>query len=166
MNFLKPIPQGIVGRTADYLMLPVMYLLQGTLKESPQRTHRWNNLHLKNTDIEFFDADKTESVPGDSAAYRRWLGPLPLFHMVIFGGWKKFVVVEPREAPIMWHVGWVAGDAFGLSKIPINGKVRLGIGPGPAQYFGVDTNGRQIDIAIVGFGEIGKANEFAKIPLL
>lgn len=156
----------MVGRVADYLMLPVMYLLQGNFRESPQRTHRWNNSHLKIEDLNLFDADKVESVAADEASSTWWIGPLPHFHMPIFGGWKRFVVVEPKESQNEWYVGWLLSDALGLSKIPLKGKVRLGIGPLPLQFFGVDSDGRQIDIDIVGYGSIGKAGEFAKVPLL
>lgn len=166
MSFFKPKPQQIFGRIADYVMTPVMYLLQGTVRELPQRTHRWNNMHLKNSDILSFNADKTESVVGDETATARWFGPIPLFHMVIFGGWKKFVVIAPRTPQKEWFVGWVVSDAFGLSKIPLTGSVRLGLGPQPAQYFGVDTDGRQIDIDVVGYGSIGHAGDFANVPLL
>jgi hypothetical protein len=166
MSFFKPKPQGIVGRIADFAMLPVMYMLQGNFRESPQRTHRWNNLHLNNADINIFHAGMTESVAGDPEALSRWFGPIPLFHMVIFGGWKKFVVLQPKILQTEWFVGWVVGDAFGLSQVPLDGRVRLGIGPQPAQYFGVDSTGRQIDIDIVSYGSIGKAGEFAKVPLL
>ncbi|MEY2665719.1 MAG: hypothetical protein RLZZ480_824 [Candidatus Parcubacteria bacterium] len=163
---LKPRKQGVIGKIADYLMIPVMYFLQGNLREAPQRTHRWNNLHLQGDEVNGFDADMTVSVEGDKNALSRWLGPIPLFHMVIFGGWKEFVVIKPHVPQKEWFVGWVVSDALGVSKIPLHGSVRLGLGPEPAQYFGVDADGRQIDIDIVGYGTIGKAGEFAKIPLL
>lgn len=163
---LKPKPQRTIGRVADYLMMPIMYLLQGTFREIPQRTHRWNNQHLKLQEISSFSADKIETVPADQDSSSWWVGPIPHFHMPIFGGWKKFVVLEPKESQTVWHVGWLLSDACGLSRIPLKGKVRLGIGPLPLQFFGVDADGRQIDIDIVGYGSIGKAGEFAKVPLL
>jgi hypothetical protein len=158
--------QGLVGRTVDYLMVPIMYLLQGNFHEVPQRTHRWNNQHLKSEDVTDFDADMTLSVEGDATALGRWFGPIPLFHMMIFGGWKKFVVIKPTVPQSEWFVGWVVSDAFGVSQIPIRDAVRLGLGPEPAQYFAVDQEGRQIDIDIVGYGEIGVAGEFSRVPLL
>lgn len=166
MSLLRPIQEGIAGRIADSLMMPIMYLLQGNVSEVPQRTHFWNNLHLKNTDAFGLDATMFETVSSDPRATRRWLGPLPLFHMAIFGGWEQFVVLTPKIHKETWFVGWIAGDAFGLSKIPLTGSVRLGIGPAQAQFFGVTIDGRQIDIDIVGYGTIGKAGKFAKIPLL
>lgn len=158
--------QGTIGFVADMLMLPFMYLLQGTIAEVPQRTHRWNNLHLRNLEIDHLEADKIVIVPGDSRAKRRWLGPIPLFHMPILGGWDTFVVLEPQDYRGEWFVGWVAFDVLGMSKIPLAGPVRLGIGPRQAQFFGVDTEGNQIALTKVGEGCIGKAGQFARIPLL
>lgn len=166
MSFFKPKPQGSIGRMADYAMLPIMYVLQGNFRESPQRTHRWNNLHLSNRDIDHLSADKIETVAADKESTSWWIGPIPHFHMPIFGGWNKFVIIEPKVPQKIWFVGWVLSDTCGISKIPLTSKVRLGIGPLPLQFFGVDFEGRQIDIDIVGYGMIGKAGEFAKVPLL
>lgn len=162
-NFSK---QGFIGKLGDTIMIPVMYLLQGNLNEVPQRTHRWNNMHLAAIDVQNFDADLVINAPADTSSVRRWFCPIPIFHMPILGGWKKFVVIEPVENIRDWHIGWLVSDAFGLSKIPIEKSARLGIGPAPAQYFGVDSEGNQIAIKFVGEGEIGRAGEFAKIPLL
>lgn len=156
--------QTFLGRTADYLMLPVMYLLQGVFNESPQRTHRWNNMHLKNVDINTLESDKIIFFDGDVSAQRRWLGPIPLFHMPVFGGWKKFGVIKPVKEIEEWFIGWVAFDALGVSQIPLKNKVRIGLGPRQAEYFGLDTQGRQISIEIVGEGYIGKAGLFARVP--
>lgn len=163
---LKPQRQGIIGKIADYLMTPIMYVLQGNFREVPQRTHRWNNMHLKNKDISGLDAVLVETVPADERTSSWWIGPIPHFHMPILGGWKRFVVLAPKEPQEEWFVGWVLSDALGLSKIPLTHSVRLGIGPLPLQFFAVDAHGRQIDIDIVGYGEIGKAGQFSKVPLL
>lgn len=158
--------QSKLSAAGDLLMLPIMYLLQGNFREIPQRTHRWNNVKLSAAQVKDFDASKVETVAGDENAHKRWLGFIPLFHMPIFGGWKKFVVLQPKEHHGHWYIGWLVDDAFGVSQIPVVGKVRLGIGPIQAQYFGVDQEGKQIDIDIVGYGSIGDAGEFAKTPLL
>lgn len=161
-----PKKQGLCGYVADLLMMPVMYALQGNFREKPQRTHRWNNIHLKNNAITDLHADHLVIVPGDVAAHRRWLGPIPLFHMPIFGGWKKFVVIEPVDVVDEWFIGWVAFDALGLSKIQITGPVRLGIGPRQAHFFGLAKNGEQLRLKVVGEGEIGVAAEYSTILLL
>ena len=139
MSFFKPKPQGVAGRVADYLMLPVMYILQGNFRESPQRTHRWNNIHLKTEDLSSLDADKIESVSADGDSSTWWIGPMPHFHMPIFGGWKNFVVLEPKNPQNVWYVGWLIGDFIGFSKIPLKNKVRLCRGPLPLHFFAVDS---------------------------
>lgn len=159
-------PQGKIGKVADALMKPLMYLLQGTFAEEPQRTHRWNNYYLRNLAVDHLEADKIEIVPGDTDARKRWLGPIPLFHVPLLGGWRKFVVLQPCDYVGIWYIGWVAYDAQGISKIQLSGPVRLGIGPRQAQFFGLDEDGKQIDIEVIGYGEIGRAGKYARVPLL
>ena len=158
--------QGFIGWFADICMMPLMYALQGTIRELPQRTHRWNNQHLRNLEVDHLHANKVLIVSGDSEARDRWFGPIPLFHMPIFGGWKKFVVVHPKNRSAEWFVGWVAFDALGVSKIPVAGPVRVCIGPRQGQFFGLDADGVQIDIEVVGEGRIGQAGQYGTIPLL
>ena len=145
-----------------------MYLLQGTFSESPQRTHRWNKVSIK--DVKYsdlkHDADVMVHVEGDHGAGRRWLGPIPLYHMVLFGGWKKFVVVEPKNHYEEWHAGWLASGEIVVSKIPQKGRIRLGVGSTDAHFFAVDERGYQIPIDMVGEGFVREAGEFVNIPLL
>ena len=163
---IKPQRQNFLGKIGDIVMLPIMYLLQGNVREVPQRTHRWNNTHLNNHSVSDLHAKMIEIIPGDSLARRRWLGPLPLFHIPIFGGWKKFVVLQPKNHIHEWFVGWIAFDALGITKIPTQGPIRLGIGPRQAHFFGLTETGKQIDVDVIGEGYIGQAGEFANIPLL
>ncbi len=159
--------QGCLGMMADYLMFPLMLCLQGTFFEVPQRTHRWNNYHLKKIDIPSFDESVVVKVSGDVSAHRRWFGILPIFHIPILGGWDSFVVLAPHDSLIQeWFVGWVTHDAVGLSRISLNGRVRLLRGPSDVTFFGVSAQGQQIDIDIIGYGNIGKAGQYAKVPLL
>lgn len=158
--------QGHLGRIADMLMVPVMYLLQGNFRETPQRTHRWNNHHLRNLEVDHLDADNILFVDGDPGANERWFGPIPLFHMPVFGGWKKFVVVEPVHQVDEWFIGWVAFDALGVSRIPLQGPVRLGIGPRQAEFFALDSQGKQIELSKVAVGHIGSAGEYSDVLFL
>lgn len=146
-------------------MVPVMYLLQGTFREVPQRTHVWNNVRWQ---ANWYHQPWFLTFDGDpEAAPPRVFGFIPRFHMRIFGGWKKFVVLEPVQPIVDWHVGWscpVNGD--GLSLITISRRVRVTIGPGAVRFFGLDQAGKQIELRCVGEGRIGAAGEFAKVPLL
>lgn len=147
-------------------MLPIMYILQCTVYEVPQRTHRWNNTKLPASAIRDFDASDMVTVLGDSDAKRRWLGPLPLFHMPILGGWDDFVVVEPKVVQSVWYIGWLPFDTIGVTQIALDGPVRVLVGPRQVQFFGVDALGYQIPIHVVGKGSVGTAKEYSKVPLL
>ncbi len=87
--------------------------------------------------------------------------------MPILGGWGSLVVLTPHDPETReWFVGWVTHDAIGISRIPLTGQVRLLRGPNEVTFFGVDPEGQQIDIDIVGYGNIGRAGRYAKVPLL
>ncbi len=152
--------------TADYLMLPIMYFLQLNLFESPQRTHFWNNTKMPIQSVHWLRSDAVVSVEADTTAKRRWFGPIPLFHMPIFGGWKQYVVIAPQVPQNEWYIGWLAGDVAGVSHITLSGSVRLLLGSGPAQFFGVNEHGEQIMLQEVGRGEVGVRSEHSALPLL
>lgn len=162
-------PQGLLGSLADKLMIPIMYLLQGTFSEVPQRTHRWNN-HKFTTAIELLLIHALPRVhfDGDESASVRWLGFIPRFHMPIFGGWKKFVVLKPVCCNEPWHVGWLPtdGDCPAISLIPISNLVRVTIGDSPVSFYGISQSGECLELVCVGEGRIGKAGTFRNILLL
>ena len=166
MSPLRPHPESLLQKIADALMLPLMYILQFNLREVPQRTHVWNNTKHANDSVRHLDPAAIISIEGDTDAVRRWLGPLPIFHMPIIGGWKQFIVLEPTVPQDEWYVGWLAGDTLGVSHIALRDKVRLLQGQGTAQFFGVNEHGEQISLRLVGRGQVGKACEFSRIPLL
>ena len=159
--------QGVIGIVADYLMMPLMYLIQGTFKETAQRTHFWNNILLGAHVIRHLDDELLVSFEADKDAAPRWLAFLPLFHIPVFGGWKQYVVLSPHSPQDRWFVGWVAGDLAGASRIPLVGPVRVLLGSTPVQFFGVNEHGNQIDIDCLGRGVVGKADiEHRNITLL
>jgi hypothetical protein len=166
MSLLHPHPESWLEKIGDALMLPLMYLLQMNIREVPQRTHFWNNTKYPNDAVRHLDADAIISIPGDAIASRRWFGPLPIFHMPIIGGWKKFVVLEPTVPQDQWYIGWIAGDTLGVSHITLRAEVRVLQGPGAAQFFGQNEHGEQIQLRQVGVGEVGRAGEFSHVPLL
>lgn len=172
VNMLKIKPQGVLGYLADVMMLPIMYLLQGTFKESPQGTHRWNNKKITSqyTREKILNYFPLITFSGDAVASKRWLlGFIPLFHMPIFGGTRTFVVLEPSDFNGFWFVGWyLPGDngLIGVSRVPLGDKVRLTIGPDKVSFFAVSLAGKPLQLSQVGMGKIGKAGDFAEIPLL
>lgn len=159
--------QGKLSKYADVCMLPLMYLLQGTLREVPQQTHRWNNVKFSLQDITELQSEQLVTVPGDPSAVRRWWGPLPIFHIPLLGGWSKFVVIGSSiDQSSVWYIGWIAGDTAGLSQIALTSPVRLLVGPGSAQFFGVTDIGEQIQLKVIGHGRVGNAGDFGRLPLL
>lgn len=159
--------QSRLSRLSDVLMIPVMYLLQGTVRESPQVTHYWNNVKFPATTFRHLDSEAMVSVSADVKAVPRWLLLLPIFHMPILGGWKRFVVIEPVVPQDCWYVGWVPGDTAGVSQIKLTGgPVRLLQGGSHVFFFGINEHGEQIQIRQIGEGVVGKAGVFSKVPLL
>ncbi len=149
-------------------MVPIMYLLQGTLWEKPQRTHFWNNQKFTNAEAARYNLPGIGVyVEGDKQAKSPYLfGFIPLFHMPIFGGWRKFVVLTPAgHGP--WHIGWYTDHGFvGASRVTIHGPIRMTIGPGGSRFFALDMNGQFLPLMEVDQGLIGEAGDFRRIPLL
>jgi hypothetical protein len=147
-----------------------MYLAQGTVREVPQRTHRWNN--YKYHPAATLAKEAKVRVKGDPKALREaWLGLIPLFHIPILGGWREYVVLEPAEDTVKWHVGWgqavnMGMSEYGVSSITLRGGVRMLRGPKTVCFFGLTRRGRQIPLRIVGYGRIGDRGPYSKLPLL
>jgi hypothetical protein len=158
--------ENYLQKIADVLMVPIMYLVQFPCVDRPQRTHFWNNKNYQVTDIAHLDASLFISIAGDSKAVPRWFWLLPLFHIPIFGGWKKFVVLEPKVTQDKWFIGWIPGDVIGVSEIALCSSVKLLRGPQTVFFFGVNEHGAQIELKCIGSGEIGKDKNFSKVQFL
>lgn len=162
-------PQGTPGYLADMAMAPVMYLLQGNFKEVPQRTHVWNNKKFIGAQyVNAVTKDYTVYDPGNPKEKSRGL---VRFHIPFIGGWKKFLVVSPaHDWRSPWHIGWHNWDSggyfAGVSLVPVNGCVRILQGDKPIRFFGIMPQGEQVPVCIRGFGYIGQALEYARLPLL
>ena len=147
-------------------MIPIMYVISGTLREIPQRTHRWNNTKLKPSEIRHFeDRWKVFCQGVETSGTRSWFW-IPLFHIPILGGWKDYVVLQPSDSNQEWHVGWIASDTAGVSRIKLHGPVRMLLGPGDASFFGVDVRGTQLPISEIARGHIGDNGPHKQVPLL
>lgn len=152
-------PLGPIERFLDWVMIPLMYLLSGTVRESPQRTHRWNNTKLGGEVYNRLSITKMVLVEAVGARHLNGLRR----HLTIVGGWKEYVVIEPvlgalreDECEQGWHVGWKSGNIIGVSRIPLQRKVRLLLGPDQSAFFGIAaSDGRQIQLRFVGYGRIG-----------
>ncbi len=162
--FVQPLSKA--AHIADRLMLPLMYAVSGTWRETPQQTHRWNNTKLKPDQVKHLAAAKMVSSYGKEAREMRSWFDLPLFHLPICGGWKDYTVLQPDCDIDRWHVGWIAKDVIGVSRIQIQGPVRLLTGSGPVSFFGVNLDGDQIKLEEIATGRVGSHGPYAKVPLL
>lgn len=163
---ISVIPQNLHGQFADGLMVPVMYLLQGTIWERPQRTHFWNNTKLSPDELALLDESKMVTCDGDATARSpRFLGT-PLFHAPVFGGWRQFAVIRPVNPNALWYPGWCApGHAAGYSNILMQGPVRMLIGPMKTNFFGLSDIGSQETVQRLAVGKIGDAHGYGNVPL-
>lgn len=140
--YVKPLP--LWARIADALMVPVMYLVSGTFREAPQRTHRWNNTHLPESNVECLEKDKMVFCLGIASGKKEFSNNSLICHCPIFGVWRNYVVVQLIPAGSVWHIGWMNKEVFGVSRINLNGPVRVLVGPNNTFFFGVDGRGEQI----------------------
>ncbi len=159
-------PLGWLARFADWAMFPVMYLVSGTLSESPQRTHRWNNKKLRPRDVQYLLPHSMVHSSGTPSSGRFWW-KMPLFHLPVFGGWRHYIVLEPLCPPdTSWHVGWITRDVVGVSRITSRGPVRVLLGSENVLHFGLYPDGTQLFVKKIGEGTIGDEGQYALLPLL
>lgn len=157
--------QGLIGKSFDWLLRPIMYWLQDTWLEEPQGTHFWNNQQF-NPKTFSFDKEWLVTAPCDPfATKRRMWGFIPLFHMPRFGGWREYVALEVVDFNAKWHIGWVTTELAGVSLVSVQGAVRVLCGPEKTCFFGVTQTGRQIQLKVLGYGRIGDRGPFSKLPL-
>ncbi len=155
--------QSHLSKLADILMIPIMYLVSGSI-ETPQRTHFWNNIQLNKSQIENFDPGKMVQYGATADAVKKGM---VLFHIPIFGGWKDYVVIEPENFNGSWHVGWVTEGYAGISQIEIKGHVRMLLGDNDVSFFGMSSlDNTQIKIQKISEGKIGDGGQYKKVPLL
>lgn len=162
---LKMVPISKISKIVDVFMIPIMYILVGTFKETPQKTHFWNNTKLMKLEVRYLDTSQSVLIQGIPSKAKRWFGIIPRFHIPILGDWRNYVVLEPKVSGI-WYVGWISTDVIGITQIQLTGPVRLLRGQEFVTFFGVNADGYQIPLKKIGFGVIGNGGPFAKLPLL
>jgi hypothetical protein len=78
--------------------------------------------------------------------------PLGLFHMPIFGGLTKYVVIEASGFNKCWYIGW---EGF-IHKLPIKqNKIMLLVGKKGLIAYGLGDNGNNLKLKVIGFGKLG-----------
>ncbi len=161
-------PQGWLGKMMDYLFWPLMLWVQGC-PGIPQRTHFWNNQKLSVEAVESLDLAWCVLGLGDPTAKSRWHGWIPQFHLPRFGGWDKWVLIEPvsRSEATEWYIGWRSAHLNGVSNVRISGPVRMLRGPEEVAFFGIDRQGRQIPLRRKRYGRLGRQHrDNHRYPLL
>ena len=149
-------------RLIDWAMVPIMFVLGGFKKDSVQETHPWHCFRGFSPD----DIDQSLAVPHqgtDNSTFKRHF--LFLFHAPILGGWKNYVVLQPKQPTTPFYIGWVtyhkdtkAPLDIGINKLPIVDRaVRLLSGPPhyAGYFFAIDDKGRQIALEKVATGRLG-----------
>jgi hypothetical protein len=155
MSYVTIKPMGLVANNADKLLYPLMRVLMemnGTPEEAPQSTHRWNNHRLSRAEAGALDRQKTAFVEGDPNA--RYL-PSGLRHLPLIG-WQEYVVLAPARLSRVWHVGWIetCGGVAGVSRLRLDGPVKLLRGPRGVHFFATNEAGRQVGIGVEGEGRL------------
>lgn len=157
-------PLGWVAKLADTAMIPLMYLLSGTLRESPQCTHKWNNLKISNGMLDKFDKNLMVHANLSPNSMKSHYGFL--FHVPILGGWREYVVIEPIVNE-NWYIGWISGLVGGVSRINLFGPTRVLRGPSDTLFFGINAEtGEQLPLRQIGSGCTGDRGQFSRIRLL
>ncbi len=156
---------GFFARVLDILMVPLMYVVSGTFLEKPQQTHRWNVQNINNEEIKHLQADGMIRCAGVDAILRRHWWDLR-FHIPIFGGWRNYVVLYPKEYWGSWHVGWLLRPRHGVSQVSVVGPVRMLLGSEEISFFGITDDGFQIPLELIGKGKIAGGGPYTNIPLL
>jgi hypothetical protein len=164
-NFPKT-PYPLWKKILDAVLLPVMYLVSGTLSERPQQSHTWNFVSIP-TEHQSRITQAELYTPTPVQSTQKWLfGFFPIFHIPLLGGWKHYHVLRPKTYDGVWHIAYTAGDIREYSLIPLTTPVRMLIGPDSVSFFGIDEAGNYIPVEKIGEGRIGDGGEFTHLPLL
>lgn len=145
----------ILFRVVDILLYPFMWILGG-FTFPIQETHKWHVRKWKWNKAQPLVIKETDkkAIFGHTAV-------LGLFHMPIFGGLKKYVILEASGYNNYWYVGW-EGDIH-LLKIRQK-RIALLVGKKGFIAYGLGDNGKILKLKIVGYDELGD-NKYKDIRL-
>lgn len=135
-----------IFRLFDFVLFPFMWILGG-FKFPVQETHawhvkRWNWKNVKGLVIK--ETDKKARFGHEA--------PFGLFHMPIFGGLTKYVIIEAKGFDKFWNIGWEDS----IQVLPIRQKrVAMLVGKKGFVAYGLGDNNKVLKLKIVGFGELG-----------
>lgn len=155
-------------KIVDYILLPIMWVLCGC--RDLQESHLW---HIQRFDCPFIQDSAGVTIVGDETSWAQERH-LALFHMPIFGGWKKYITLEVQKFDNYWHVGWKVKyfdvkrrEKCEIQKLKIfNNQIRVLVGQKDStkMFFGLNSSGEIIPVKKVGKGVLGD-NKFPKTRL-
>lgn len=133
-------------RLFDIMLWPFMWILGG-FKFPVQETHAW---HVKKHNWGKQKGLVVKEV--DKKALFGHESPLGLFHMPIFGGLTKYVVIEASGYNNFWQIGWEENLHLLLIK---QKRIAMLVGKNGFVAYGLGDRGEKLNLKIVGFGELG-----------
>ncbi len=136
----------IAFRILDYILYPLMIFLGGFIFPA-QESHPWNVKKWgwsERNGLQIKGMDKKAKF--DHSA------PFGLYHMPIFGGLTKYVVIEAFGFDKYWYVGWT--NNIQSLKIKQN-RIKLLTTKKGFTAYGLGDNGKSLKLKIVGYGELG-----------
>lgn len=163
MNSMEIPPLNPALRALDVALKPIMMLLAGAISESPQETHFWHTIEI---DPDLIDSSISCRIRGnDSSRHGNQILPFPLFHAPIFGGWKRYSILQVMNACDTWHIGWKIIESSKidrkrccLHRLPIRDKtikmLTMPIGT-DTLFFATNKHGMQIPVKEVAHGTLG-----------
>ena len=136
----------MIFRSIDYLLWPFMWVLGGFVFPV-QETHLWHvvKYNWKNNKGLTIEEKDNKAKFGHTS-------PFGLFHMPIFGGLTKYVVLEASKYNRYWNIGWK--DHIHLLNIKQK-RIAMLVGKDGFVAYGVDDLGKSIKLKVIGFGILG-----------
>ena len=141
-------------KVLDFVLFPVMWVLNKCRLERPQETHMWHCVPWQRD----LDLASCVTISGGNKKKSRFS---PFFHMPLFGtGWENYIVVQPVDYKGDWFVGWKAFSLdrekeLNILKLKQGESVKLLVSESGVIFFGIDTKGTQIKLEKVGEGYLG-----------
>lgn len=140
-------------RLLDNLLSPFMFILGG-FKFPLQQSHPW---HMAKMDKNLINKNNSIMISKlDELAKFGHTSPFGLYHMPIFGGLTKYVVVEADSFDIHWHVGWKDTNRCQVNRLKIyENRLKLLLGKDAYNAFALNDSGDFLTFKVIGEGKIG-----------
>ncbi len=136
----------IVFRVFDLFLWPFMWILGGFVFPV-QETHPW---HVRKWNWK--KADGLIIKERDLKAKFGHEAPLGLFHMPIFGGLTRYVVIEASGFNNYWNIGWQDG----IQSLRIKQKrIAMLVGKKGLVAYGIGDGDKILKLKVIGYGNLG-----------